>query len=99
MSKFKVGDELYYLDETNGRENYKCIVINIDQFGKTLVRFSAKKDWDGYKTGDRFGNYIFPDSAYELAGPPLTKEQKIENKCKKLWNNSNYIKHNPHLAY
>ena len=29
----------------------------------------------------------------------LTKQQKIENKCKKLWNTSNYVKHNPHLAY
>jgi len=30
---------------------------------------------------------------------PLSKEERVNQKCKKLWNDSNYIKHNPHLAY
>jgi len=99
MSKFSVGDELYYLSESDGREKYKCIVINIDPFGKTLVRFFAKKHLPRYNIGDTLGDYVFPDSSYELAGPPLTKEQKVALKCKKLWNQSNWVRNNPSLGY
>ena len=99
MSKFSVGDELFYLNEHDGREKYRCVVINIDSFGKTLVRFFTKRHISGYNIGDKLGDYFFPDSAYELAGPPLTKEQKIALKCKKLWNNSNYVLKNSQRAY
>lgn len=31
--------------------------------------------------------------------PPQTTEQKVATRCKKLWNTSNWVKKNPHLAY
>jgi len=30
---------------------------------------------------------------------PIPKEQKVATRCKKLWNTSNWVKKNPHLAY
>ena len=31
--------------------------------------------------------------------PKLPTEQRVANKCKKLWNNSSYVKKNPSFAY
>ena len=100
MSKFNIGDELYYINEIAGREKYKCIVTDIEPTTRNpIVTFYAKKTWACYKIGYKFGTYNFPDSVYELAINKFTKEERVLNKCKRLWNNSNYVKNSPIRSY
>lgn len=34
-----------------------------------------------------------------LKSPPLSPQIRVERRIKKLWNESNWVKNNPHLAY
>lgn len=58
--------------------------------------------WPIQKLGIECAEYIsdirHPDGS-PLLPIVLSKEEKIYNKCRKLWNSSKYVKKNPKAAY
>lgn len=101
MHKFNIGDELFFIRGGYLYENYYCILRGYSAKGLPKVEFfSTGKLSRYYSFGHSFGIFeLYNESDYILAKPALTQEERLLNKCKKLWNNSNYVLNNPQRAY
>lgn len=97
--KFNIGDRLVWTDVNwrTGTTLYYGVVLKLLSDGRYSIEFEEAFNIR-YQIG-RIYNSFTDINDLKLAGPPLTKEQRVEKKCKKLWNNSNWVKNNPQRAY
>jgi len=93
--KFNVGDRVYW--EDMGKAHYYGVILELRDHGRYSIQF--EEDFAlRYGVGNIYNSFTDINDI-KLAGPPLTKEEKVLKKCKKLWNNSNWVKNSPQRAY
>ena len=100
--QFKAGDKVYItqvIDEEEGWSNVWFASGMTPFVNNGKIYTIIHKENTGYKLKEI--TYLWPASAFTLASKykSLTKEEKVAIKCKKLWNQSKYIKNNPKQAY
>lgn len=98
--KFNVGDRIFWentLDWRTGTTVFHGVVLELLSSGRYSIEF--EEDFNKrFGLGRKYGSFT-DNNNLKLAGPLLTKEQKVEQKCKKLWNNSKWVKNNPQMGY
>jgi len=94
---FNIGDSVYYYSEISNKKFYGIVKTQSRDFTIGVAFEQDFKDHYGYREPIyHIGKGFIEHGSRE---PALPTEIKVANKCKKLWNNSNYVKNNPQLAY
>ena len=107
LSEAKIGNYVKFTDKYSRyyptHKDYTGVIANIrgvggDCWGTIIITWFLNDTLE-----DEIVRYqeFFPRrlSHYELPSNDQTKQTKLEKKCRKLWNNSKYVKNNPTLAY
>ena len=94
---FNIGDSVYYRSERYNK-NFYGIIISKGRDNRYAVAFEQD-----FKTTYGYLDDVYHiDAFYIQLGsrePELPVEQKVAKRCKKLWNNSNWVIKHPHMAY
>ena len=93
--KFNVGDRICWQDM--GKATYYGVILELRDHGRYSIQFEENFSIR-YSIGNIYNSFT-DINGIKLAGPPLTKEERVLEKCKKLWNQSNWVKNNPQLGY
>lgn len=92
---FNIGDSVYYYSEMKTHKFYGIV----KKINGNSIQVLFEEDFTIHYNY----NPLYTIKAHSLQlghkEPPLPIEQQVSNKCKKLWNNSNYVKKNPQYAY
>lgn len=92
---FNIGDSVYYYSITNHKKYYGII----KELDPTTAKVLFEEDFATNYNTTRLYRIRTGLLQLEHKEPPLSIEQQVSNRCKKLWNESNYVKRNPSYAY
>jgi len=89
LSEFIIGKS-YTLDGSTG-------IFLGDSLARTHIRFNWTKNPDRWNSEINLAGKNFP--RIKPVGPQMSSKEQIALRCKRLWNNSNYVKQNPQRSY
>jgi len=94
-SDLEVGQQLI-LNQSG--KTYDMVVISKNQATFMCEIKNPEVYWTPYRRNYYFVSYAALDNCV-LKSPCPSPQARVEHRIKKLWNESNWIKKNPHLAY
>lgn len=108
MTQFKVGDKVHIVRKIKSHTHdwHDSWIQRMDSYVGSFDIYTISNihgiERRSCLLRDELSNllpYNWPIAALELCASVLSKEERINNKIKTLWNSSKYVKKNPHLAY
>ena len=87
-TRFNPGDIVSWTSTMTGKHIGK--LVEYDYKGNPVVHFGQQSSF--FKCYGKALYTFGPEESLLLEGPPMSKEERVLNRCKKLWNNSKYAK-------
>jgi len=97
--RFKEGDRVYIAHPHSSITPQIELLGTLHEDKNDTFYIETDIYFNGHSAGERGKKghcwYILKEDILRSAGPPLTKQERINLKCKELWNKSKYVQKNP----